>query len=96
MIVKQLTERTGSDALRFFVPICYVTGHTPLALPLGELPPQATEGGVQPSTLLPQLLTRNLKQAADVKHPPLDLYFSLSSFERAFAMKRSEFIMQRL
>ena len=38
MVVKQLMERIGTDTLHF-----YVTGYSPLALPLGELSPKVTE-----------------------------------------------------
>ena len=46
-------RKTGNGAYRyryapFLMPTYYVTGYSPLALPLGELSPQVTERALQP------------------------------------------------
>ena len=51
MVVKQLMERIGTDTLHF-----YVTGYSPLALPLGELSPKVTERVLQPGIPSPSSL----------------------------------------
>ncbi len=51
MVVKQLMERIGTDTLHF-----YVTGYSPLALPLGELSPKVTERVLQPYVPSPSSL----------------------------------------
>ena len=51
MVVKQLMERIGTDTLHF-----YVTGYSPLALPLGVLSPKVTERVLQPYVPSPSSL----------------------------------------
>ena len=46
VFVRQLTERIGADALRFFM-LWHSCRQTPLALPLGELSPKVTERALQ-------------------------------------------------